>query len=172
MLNIHETVCLNLIQPDFKGFYSAALTDEYRIGVWPIEDGLELGLAQKKLLELRVFNENTEYKWVRGTIGEKFFFRKLTDDEATDIYEEPMVEVQILDIDLSEGQRRNMSLPGTVKMSGGGSFYLPLDIDSISNGKKPCLIVKYYVPKYIEGDESTVHAYVKDWRLAGIEGVK
>ena len=160
----------------------AALTDEYRVGTWPIKDGFDVDANVGKILELRVFNKNSEYKWFRGCVGEKFNYRLLEDNEETKkIYEEPIEERQILDIDFSPVVKngieevRKYEIPGIVRMSRGGKFYLPLEKEEKSGSDKskektcggPCAIVKYYIPKYDSNDSSTIHAYVKDWRLAG-----
>lgn len=168
MSDNYNTIIGNLNEPDFKGYYVAALTDEYRIGLWPIEDGFDIEKCEEKILELRIFNTSVEYKWCRGSIGEDFAFRKLAD--GSDDYEEAIVEKQLLDIDMTKTKIGD--LPGMVRMSKGGSFYCPLDSTSFAGGRKPCVIIKYYIPKYKDDDSSTVHAYVKDWRLSGFEGMK
>ena len=153
-----EEVC------DVKGFYVVAMTDRYIVGEWPIS-GKDTSLQEHKILELRIFNEDVEYKWYRGNIGEKFRYRKISDNEAKEIYEEPFEEYQLLDIDL---QKSSIDLlPCEVKTAKGGKYYLP--INGINNIKKdfPYVKVKYYIPKYNPEDKTTVHSYVKDWRLAG-----
>lgn len=148
-----------------KGFYVVAMTDKYMVGVWPaIEyDDLLADEVQSKILELRIFNEDVEYKWFRGNIGESFKYRKLADCEVMDEYEEPIEEYQMLDIDLSKITGKHTT--GLVRTSKGGDFYLPVAMEE--NGQMPYVKVKYYVPQYKKDDNSTVHAYVKDWRLAG-----
>ena len=158
---------LTEVPADFSGYYVAALTDEYRVGKWPEEDSFDIEKAQNKLLELRIFNEKAEYKWFRGNIGESFLYRKLADrDETSACYEEPIEEYQILDIDMS--QMTPATLPGRVKMSIGGSFYLPL-YDEKGREFEPCVRIKYYLPKYEQKEAPVIHSYVKDWRLAGFE---
>lgn len=153
---------LSVLAPNFRGYYTAALTDEYRVGFWPAEDGFNPDKDQEKALELRIFNEFAEHKWFRGNIGENFIYRKLDDSSVSEgIYEEPIEEYQILDIDYSG--RYDYTYPGYVKMSKGGRFYLPVreEEDVV---KAPCVRIKYYIPR------EAVHAYVKDWRLAGFNG--
>ena len=163
---------LSVISNDFKGYYVAALTDEYKVGFWPIVDDFDIVMTTGKLLEFRVFNEDVEYKWFRGNISEELSYRKLADDDKTsEKYERAIEEQQLLDLDFKKSDSYKM--PGTVNMSRGGKFYLPLPEGEISKSDKPGIIVKYYVPKYDPNDSTTVHAYVKDWRLAGFtKGVK
>jgi len=87
------------IPSDFKGYYCLQTVDEYLVGEWPIND-----ISNKRVLELRVFNEELEHKWFRGNIGKQFKYRLLKDDESTSkIYEEPIIKNQyITNCDLGE----------------------------------------------------------------------
>lgn len=149
----------SVVSKEFTGYYTAALTDEFVTGAWP-EESHKITDEKKidKVLELRVFNEDGEYKWFRGNIGSEFTYRKLFDSESGDEYEEPIEESQLLDVDSTRlGGRR-------VHTANGGSYELPFEVKT---GDTPCVKVKYYVPRYNPDDKGTVHAYVKDWRLAG-----
>lgn len=168
MIMSEKIIDLSVIDINFKGYYIAAFADEYKVGFWSTADECNIKEHLFNLLELRVFNEETEYKWFRGCIGEEFIYRELNDKEVNLVYEDPIVEYQILDIDMSRSS--GYELPGNVSMSKGGRFYLPIIADNNTLFDKKIItyvIVKYYVPKYDEQNNTTMHAYIKDWRLAG-----
>lgn len=71
----------------------------------------------KHLLELRLFDENSELKAVRANIGQPFFWRYITDEDVPDdcTYD----ELQYLDIDKTK-------TGGTEYVSiGGGHYQMP-----------------------------------------------
>lgn len=87
-----KNIDLNLISSEFEGFYSCAMTDSYKIGTWP-DAQIDFG----KVLELRIFNEECEYKWFRGSIGNDFTYRYLKDDDlTTERFEIPIEEKQYI----------------------------------------------------------------------------
>lgn len=75
-------------------------------------------LQEDKLLELRAFDENSEYRVYRSTVDKPFFERKI-DDETDDM--NCFDEEQYIDIDSTR-------LEGNVRYTtGGGKFHLPQD---------------------------------------------
>ena len=154
------------------GYYLAAMTDQYLVGIWPPKD---TAIDGEKLLELRIFNQEMEYKLVRGDISRKFFLRIIDERpgrpncEQRDFFE----EWQYLDIDTSKGRRRgdgktaakggdHSEEEGTVTTTGGGSFYFPFEKD-VQPGHNARVCIRYYLGKY----EETGQARVEDWRVVG-----
>lgn len=130
------------------GWFIAALTDEFLVdGISELE-GKICGNIEK-LLELRAFNNEMEYKAYRSDIGREFVIRCIKDDvDNRDTFE----EIQILDIDT----KASVSLPnGYVQATGGGRYHLPLN--HIEDAK---IKIKYY----LEGKD-TGQVRVADWRI-------
>ena len=101
------------------GCYVAMFTDEFRAG-----DNSELesvAVAKvDKLLELRVFNSDMEYKVYRSDIGREFMTRVLRDaDDDRDTFD----EVQMLDIDVPASLKES---DGYVRATGGGRYHVPI----------------------------------------------
>ena len=106
----------------------AALTDEFIVDRYPLEK-YSLDGKEDKILEIRVFNENEEYKLFRTDIGKTdFYYRHICDEVETRDYFD---EVQYLDIDTSIGADS-----GIVTSTGGGKYNLP-----IANAKK--ILIRY-----------------------------
>lgn len=154
-----KDIDLNIISKEFEGYYTVALTDQYLVGAWPLDkDILVDENNRKKILELRVFNSQGEYKWMRSNIGTEFHYRMLFDSEVENRFECPVIEKQLLDVDSTRLNGKN------IHTANGGSYKLPFEV---TKSDTPCIIIKYYIPKYDEENFSTVHSYVQDWRLAG-----
>ncbi|MBQ1735164.1 MAG: hypothetical protein II038_09810 [Lachnospiraceae bacterium] len=130
------------------GWFMAALTDEFLVDNFSELEG-KLCKNIEKLLELRVFNSDMEYKAYRSDIGREFVTRCIKD--AVD-NRDTIEEIQILDIDT----KASASMPnGYVQATGGGRYHLP--INRIEDAK---IKIKYY----LEGKE-TGQARVADWRI-------
>ena len=129
-----------------KGFFIAALTDEYIVDSTDHMSEHALDKKSGKLLEIRVFNEMAEYRLFRGDIGSDFYERILSDDDAGDTFD----EVQYLDIDDSVDL-----LGGMVQSTGGGKYHLPFD-----KKKNAGIRIRYYLDRY----ETTGQARIRDWR--------
>lgn len=135
-----------------NGYVVAALTDEYIVDTWPMVNSSFDG-KEGRILEVRVFNKDKEYKLVRPDISENFYFRDSDSLKEKDSF----FEKQYLDIDTILSEK----LPGkTVVTTGGGKYYLP--IESISNAK---IDIEYFV----DCDEKSGQAKVCDWRIVGFE---
>lgn len=133
-----------------KGFFVAAFSDAYVVDQFG-EGGSVLSQIEErieKLLELRMFNEDAEYKAIRTDIGREFRFRSIDDTaEERDCFD----EIQMLDIDTE------VHLPdGYVQATGGGRYHLP-----IQHVKDAKVRVRHYLVK----DETNGQARVDDWRL-------
>lgn len=149
---------LNIIKSDFTGYFVAALTDEYIVGIWP-DDRDKLKDKTGKILEVRVFNKQGEHKWSRTIIGKDFSYRYLSDETTN--YEKPIEGYQLLDVKKIDG--KYPTTPGEVYTATGGSYYLPI---KLSESDEPVIVYKSYIPKLDVNVPSSVHSYVKDWRLS------
>lgn len=147
------------IPVDFKGYVLAQLTDEYLVGCWPQEKD---GLAGKedKLLELRVFNPEAEYKLFRSRMGAPFKARCI-DDSLAEPKRDYFNQEQYLDIDTKrlEEEQNNAEVYAT----GGGKYSLPVQFD---NNNEARIKIRYYFSQY----ESTGQAKIADWRVVEFVG--
>ncbi len=109
-------------------------------------------LQEDKLLELRAFDKNSEYRVYRSTVDKPFFERKINDAVDNKKYFD---EEQYIDIDStrSEGNTRYTT--------GGGKFHLPQD--SLDSTK---IVIRYYY-SYDDGIASVV-----DWRIVELKETK
>lgn len=108
----------------------------------------------EKLLELRVFDENGEFRAYRDLLGKPFKCREINKDNENQ-FAGSFKENQYLDIDTTKTFEDK-----TIKQAtGGGQYHLPEDVKS-----KTMLKMRYY---YCFNDEGI--AYKCDWRLAGFE---
>lgn len=144
---------------DVKGFMVASLTDRYIVDRWPSKDALFMDEDQrseleKKLLELRIFNETKEMKFFRAELSKSFLCRVKEDTDA-DIYFD---EWQYLDIDSLQGIN-----DGIATTIGGGKYYLPCvaTVDA-----QVC--IRYYLGRYPE----TGQVRIQDWRCVCFKGVR
>lgn len=133
-----------------NGYVITALTDRYIVDRWPLPECN--WPDEKKVLEVRVFNESGENKLVRGDVSEAFRFRSITDEtDGRDSFD----EWQYLDIDETAGV-----IEGKVHSTGGGEYHLPLE--STKNAR---ILIRYYLGRY----EETRQARVEDWRVVGFQ---
>lgn len=134
-----------------SGGFIAALTDEYLVESWPIEEGFLTG-KEEKVLEVRIFGQMGEMKLSRSTIGQDFSLRSVFDEgeekDARDSYD----EVQYLDIDDQIGRDDK----GRVTATGGGVYHLP-----VNNIRDARIRIRYYLGKYGETGQSRI----EDWRV-------
>ena len=132
-------------------YFIAALTDEYIVDRAENFGKYEIDSQKDKILEIRVFDLDKEYKLFRTSVGRPFIDRLLEDDPEMDHYD----EVQYLDIDDSV-----RPADGKVRSTGGGEYNLPMD--ETKNAK---VRIRYYLDKY----SSTGQVRIKDWRVVGFE---
>ena len=143
---------------DMQGYFIAALTDELRVGVWPMADA-DYELNEEKVIEIRVFNDQKEIKIFRTDIGKEFSKVRIIDDNDLPEGMEFFSQDQYLDIDTN----RSGNVPGYVKTTGGGRYFLP--IRRYSDETK--VTINYYVTK----DRDSGLAKVTDWRVVGFKEV-
>lgn len=107
-------------------------------------------IQEDKLLEIRYFDEEGEFRAYRSLIDDDFKTREIRNNDATyaDGYYD---EAQYLDIDSSRTKEKN---DGFTYATGGGKYHLP-------NDAKMLLTRTYY-----KFDEDGV-ARKYDWRLVG-----
>lgn len=107
-------------------------------------------LREDKLLELRAFDENSEYHVYRSAIDNPFFERKI-DDRADE--QQYFDEEQYIDIDSTRSE-------GNVRYTtGGGKFHLPQDSLNVTK-----IVIRYYYDYDNEGIAS-----VTDWRIVELK---
>lgn len=108
-------------------------------------------LQEDKLLELRAFDKNSEYRVYRSTVNSDFYERFAED---SDKFESDYFDTEhFIDID-STANKNN-----TRKTIGGGIFHLPL-----ANADATKIVVRNYV-KY---DKDGI-ASVTDWRIVELK---
>lgn len=145
-----------------KGFIAASLTDEYILDYWPMKHSLLEG-KENKILEIRIFNPEMEWKLFRTDVFKEFLFRKIdADSDCEKNKEDYFDQEQYLDIDTVRS-KATFAKDGTVFATGGGEYYLPMDRMQDVKVK-----IRYYLSKSPQG-----HARIKDWRLVELtEGGK
>ena len=145
--------------PDiFNGYVAAQLTDEYVLGSWQNKRS-ELCNNESKVLEIRVFDANCEYRLFRGNIGKAFIYREINDkNEGKEPYKDYWDEDQYLDIDTAASSESFIE-NGEVRTTGGGRYSLPL-VDMTD----AMVTVRYYFGCYDSGQ-----AKISDWRLVGFK---
>ena len=127
-------------------FSDKILIDKYPLTVADNENILNNSFD--KLLDIRVFNKDKEYRLFRGSLDKKFSYRCLVDNE-----EDVIVREQFIDIDTKRSNKNE------IYSTGGGKYYLPLD-----NLKDAKLVLK----EYVDYDEFG-NAYIKDFRLVDLK---
>lgn len=151
-----------------KGYAILLFTDRFQVDEWPLskenEDGLEKDFDDK-LLDMRVFCEEMESRIFRGDAGSDFFSRTAI-DAGRDFYDDE----QFLDIDETLSEKGENGF-WKIRATGGGSYCLPVKAfvntkgllaDSIQNAK-------IRLRNYIDYDEKSGQAYIRDWRLCGFK---
>lgn len=141
----------------------AQLTDEYIVDIWPDMRNSTLSGKEEKILELRIFNNDMEYRLLRTGNGNnrKFDLRILCDSDDNHELEDSFDDLQYLDIDDTRTEKINNGYK--VKTTGGGLYYLPIKNveDNRSSFKDAKVRIRYYLDKY----EETGQARVADWRF-------
>lgn len=138
-----------------KGYAVMCYTDQFSVEKYPFDHDTEEEWKKNfhKLLDCRIFNEDSELHMMRGDIGKEFTCRTITDDGTNcDYYDDEY----FLDIDARRSQKL-FQTSGRVLATGGGEYKLPLD--SYKDAK---IIIRNYVAY-----DSIGQAYIFDWRLAG-----
>lgn len=125
-------------------FYTAELTDNFFVGKWKKCKALD----EKKILEIRVFNQNREVKLFREDIGQDFRIRTL--DNSGESFD----EVQFLDVD------EDRSNGTDYVTTGGGHYEFPF-----TDLKHPAVRIRHYLKHY----EKSGQTYIYDWRCVGFE---
>ncbi len=161
-----------------KGWIIAALTDDYIVDRWPLEER-NMTNKEENVLEIRIFNETGECKLSRSDIGKEFAFRSIKDvlDKDSQVTtswvtygeDDPQElkygfdEVQYLDVDEDKtiNEREKKKIDGyEVYTTGGGKYKLPLE--KIEDAK---LRIRYYLGKY----KATGQTRIEDWRVVEFE---
>lgn len=140
---------------NMKGFFVAALTDEYAVDTWPLTHRSPSYFLdrEEKVLEIRIFDREREYKLFRGDAGRTFRLRER--DDST----EYMEEKQYLDINLKRSEKLFEDSHEVCTESGDG-YYLPLPAKA---GAKA--VIHYY----FERNPETGQAGICDWRMVAFE---
>ena len=139
-----------------KGIALISMTDTYQVADWPMDD--TSCINQAKLLEIRVFDKDSEYRLFRSCMGENFHLR-VRSDKTEDIIKY-FDDVYYLDIDevASLGLENAM-----VQTTGGGRYYLPLQ-----NHGDAGIRIRYYLAQ----NASTGVSEVVDSRVVEFVEVK
>ena len=138
-------------------FFVAQYTDKFDIGIWN-ENTIE---NTNKLLELRVFDKDKEWKLFRSDIGKDFSYRFQGEEdnkgEGVDYFD----EVQLLDIDTSKECKKSELM----KTTAGGEYNLPKDISDLD---RAAISVRHYFGV----DNESGQAFIRDYRLVDFESTK
>lgn len=137
--------------------YIAVLSDRVDCGKYingefiSAHDGLKSDMT--KLLELRIFNEEYEYRAFRDNLGEPVFLERIAADEKG--YENYFDELHYLDIATTYAHDDRI----TITTTGGGSY-------SVFGSPDIC---KVMVRTYLKKGANNIE-YVHDWRVIGYRG--
>ena len=138
-------------------FFVAQYTDKFDIGIWN-ENIIE---NTNKLLELRVFDKDKEWKLFRSDIGKDFSYRFQGEEdnkgEGVDYFD----EVQLLDIDITKSSKGKKMMCTTA----GGKYNLPKDISDLN---RAAIRVRHYFGV----DNESGQAFIRDYRLVDFESAK
>lgn len=150
-----------------EGKYLAFYTDRVECGYF--EGGFHPSITDTKhLLEIRVFNRNSEYKAVRDSMGKAFIWRIADDDffrqnlltlaspTEKEFKKRVFKEQNYLDIDTTKGFDFKDDCI-CVKATGGGRYCLP------TKEKVEKIVTQSYL-NYAQDDGSII---VADWRVVG-----
>lgn len=102
-----------------SGYMVASLTDRYIVDTWPTTEILD----EKKVLEVRIFNQDREARLFRTDIGKAFSYSLMDDTEPGRDY---MDEWQYLDVDTKKSEM-SFAEQKIVYATGGGKYRLPLE---------------------------------------------
>jgi hypothetical protein len=138
-------------------FFVAQYTDKFDIGIWN-KNVIE---NTNKLLELRVFDKDKEWKLFRSDIGKDFSYRSQGEEdnkgEGLDYFD----EVQLLDIDITKSSKGKKMMCTTA----GGKYNLPKDISDLD---RAAIRVRHYFGV----DNESGQAFIRDYRLVDFESAK
>ena len=150
---------LNEINEDFPDatgstFFVAQYTDKFDVGIW----NKDIIKNVNKLLELRVFDKNREWKLFRSDIGKDFSYRLQGEDDNKEEGVYYFDEVQLLDIDTSKEYKKSELM----KTTAGGEYNLPKDISDLD---RAAIRVRHYFGV----DNESGQAFIRDYRLVDFE---
>ena len=153
---------LNEINEDFPDatgstFFVAQYTDKFDVGIW----NKDIIKNVNKLLELRVFDKNKEWKLFRSDIGKDFSYRCQKEDNNKEEGVDYFDEVQLLDIDITKSSKGKKMMCTTA----GGKYNLPKDISDLD---RAAIIVRHYFGV----DNESGQAFIRDYRLVDFESAK
>lgn len=141
-----------------NGYAVVMFTDKFEFLAYPFDEKTNKILNEdfeKKLIDMRIFNKDKEYRIFRGDISGNFHFRDSDDYIKNDYYDDE----QYLDID-TKRSADSFKNDGIVRATGGGNYKLPFcDFNDI----------KICIRNYIDYDNESGQAYIKDWRLVGLK---
>ena len=138
-------------------FFVAQYTDKFDIGIW----NENIIKNTNKLLELRVFDKDKEWKLFRSDIGKDFSYRFQgeEDNKGEGVYY--FDEIQLLDIDITRSSKDLREMYTTA----GGKYNLPKDI---SDFDRAAIRVRHYFGV----DKESGQAFIRDYRLVDFESAK
>ena len=113
-----------------------------------------------KLLDMRVFNEEREYRIFRGDTSSKNFYFRILDDSC---YKDFYFDEQFLDVDTTRSDINN----GLVRAIGGGCYIMPLE-SILNNTNKDLGNIKINIKNYLDYDDCG-QSYITDWRIVSIK---
>lgn len=157
----------NSIKDDFSydrnnTFFIAQYTDKFVVGNW----NNDCNVNEEKLLELRIFDKDKEWKLFRSDLGREFLWRcrseKNQDGSKCIEGEDYFDEIQLLDIDT---QKPSKASPGVKYTTAGGSYYLPVNLSDLNRAA-------VRVRHYFGVEEDSGQAFIKDYRLVGFESAE
>lgn len=138
-------------------FFVAQYTDKFDIGIWN-KNVIE---NTNKLLELRVFDKDKEWKLFRSDIGKDFSYRFQGEEdnkgEGVDYFD----EIQLLDIDITISSKDSREMYTTA----GGKYKLPKDISDLD---RAAIRVRHYFGV----DNESGQAFIRDYRLVDFDSAK
>lgn len=154
-------------------FYSAELTDAYKVGRWTKEERQWMTDNERNLLSIRIFNNQCEVRLSRSDIGTiEYALRTIDDGENGDQLplnscKQPMYidDWQLLDVDTTWFTAQNFE-EGTYRTTGGGVYAFPLPAPR--GNQHPAVLIRHYLASKREEGESG-QTYVCDWRCVKFE---
>ena len=138
-------------------FFVAQYTDKFDIGIW----NENIIKNTNKLLELRVFDKDKEWKLFRSDIGKDFSYRLQGEDDNKEEGVYYFDEVQLLDIDTSKEYKKSELM----KTTAGGKYKLPKDISDLD---RAAIRVRHYFGV----DNESGQAFIRDYRLVDFDSAK
>ena len=145
-----------------KVFFIAQYSDRIKIGGW--KEGTRVD--ENKLLELRVFDEDKEWKLFRSDLGSNFSWRCRGDkhSDGTELIKgkDYFDEIQFLDIDIPRSKNASQGVKFT---TAGGSYCLPVNMPDLD--RAGILIRHYFGVEAASGQ-----AFIKDYRCVGFQNAE